>query len=339
MTAGDFNPACLKYGESYHLDPQLGTLLHLADCYEKAGKIASAWANFKDAIEVASRRNWSGQKEPREQLARSRAAALEPRLARLSISVSSADPALEVLQDERLVGRGTWGSAVPVDPGLHTVSARSPGKRTWARSIEVSASGGRIDLVVPELEPENGSAPPSMGPMGPVPMQQQPMQQQPVQQQPMQPYPPQQPMVQQPPPPMPATPPPPAPVEATSRGGSAQKTIGFVVGGAGVVGLGTGLAFGLMRNANVDERDKICPSSVHCSVSEGERVEELTDQGKKNATVSNIAFGVGGAALLLGAVLVLTAGDSKESGKPSAQVHIRSWSSPTSAGASLGGSW
>ena len=55
MGRSNYAVACLKYGESQRLDPQLGTLLHLADCWERAGKTASAWATFKDAIEIASR--------------------------------------------------------------------------------------------------------------------------------------------------------------------------------------------------------------------------------------------------------------------------------------------
>ncbi|MGH7439673.1 MAG: hypothetical protein ACRENE_28625, partial [Polyangiaceae bacterium] len=40
--AGDDAAACPKYAESKHLAPEVGVTLHLADCYAKTGKTASA---------------------------------------------------------------------------------------------------------------------------------------------------------------------------------------------------------------------------------------------------------------------------------------------------------
>ena len=77
MAAGNPAAACPKYAESQRLDPQLGTLLHLADCHEQIGKFASAWAGYKEATELAARRNAAGGNEPRERVARLRAIALE----------------------------------------------------------------------------------------------------------------------------------------------------------------------------------------------------------------------------------------------------------------------
>src|SRR5207244_3867733 len=74
--------ACQKFGESQRLDPQLGTLLHWADCLERNGQTASAWARFRDASEVAAARN-----DRRQNLANERAAKLLPRLSKLQIEV------------------------------------------------------------------------------------------------------------------------------------------------------------------------------------------------------------------------------------------------------------
>src|SRR5215471_6038057 len=53
IAEGNVTDACPKYAESQRLDPQLGTLLHLGECYARADKSASAWASFKDALEIA----------------------------------------------------------------------------------------------------------------------------------------------------------------------------------------------------------------------------------------------------------------------------------------------
>src|SRR5579871_3417882 len=80
MAAHAYAEACPKLAESQRLDPGIGTMLGLADCYEKNGQTASAWAEFREAAGVAARKQ-----DRRESLARENATRLEPLLTRLVI--------------------------------------------------------------------------------------------------------------------------------------------------------------------------------------------------------------------------------------------------------------
>src|SRR5689334_16417638 len=84
MQEGDFGKACGLLERSQHIDPGIGTLLYLAECYEKSGRTASAWATFREAADAAT-----AAKEPqRARTGRERAQRLEPLLSRLTVQVA-----------------------------------------------------------------------------------------------------------------------------------------------------------------------------------------------------------------------------------------------------------
>src|SRR5579859_7253694 len=91
VSAGDYAAACPKFAASQKLDPGVGTALNLADCYERMGRWASAWAEFRSASSAARS---VGARE-REELAAGRAKALEGRLSYLTIT--SATPASSIV--------------------------------------------------------------------------------------------------------------------------------------------------------------------------------------------------------------------------------------------------
>src|SRR5260221_419371 len=129
MAAGKLAEACPKLAESQKLDPGVGTQFNLADCYERLGQTASAWAGF---LEAASTARAMGQGD-REKVAKERAGTLAPRLSRLTITSSEGTPpaGLDIKKDGAPVGRALWGTAIPVDPGSHLVEVSAPGKKTW----------------------------------------------------------------------------------------------------------------------------------------------------------------------------------------------------------------
>ncbi len=85
--------------------------------------------------------------------------------------------------------------------------------------------------------------------------------------------------------------------------GARQRTIGWVVGGGGLVALGVGSYFGLRAIANHDEATSRC-SPLRCTDREAVR---LNDDAKVSASISNVGIGIGLAGVAASAILVLTA--------------------------------
>jgi len=151
---GDFDGACPKFAESQRIDPGLGTMLWLADCYENSGKTASAWGAFMAAAGTAALRH-----DEREKVARERAAHLEPKLVRLRIGIPADLPAgLVIRRDGMTLGNAEWDVAVPVDPGTHVVTATAPGRSPWSTSIRVEVDDRLAAVAVPTLEPVPSAA-------------------------------------------------------------------------------------------------------------------------------------------------------------------------------------
>lgn len=171
MDQGRYAEACPKLAESQRLDPAVGTLLYLGECYEKEGKVASAWATFKSAASAA--RN-AGQTN-REQTAKQRATELEPRLSKLTLIVPSGSEVagLVLERDEIEVGSVAWGSAVPVNPGKHRIVAKAPGKKPWSKDVDVGTQPTVTTVTLPRLEDDNlakpALAPPTATPASPNP--------------------------------------------------------------------------------------------------------------------------------------------------------------------------
>lgn len=151
MKDGRYPEACSKFQESQRIDPGIGTMLYLADCFEKNSQTASAWAVF---LEAAAAAKAAGQAE-REKKARDRASALEPKLNRLSITVVPGGevPGLEVKRDGNPISKALWGTPVPLDPGEHTVEASAPGKKPWSQKIKLDPTTLiATSVVIPTLE-------------------------------------------------------------------------------------------------------------------------------------------------------------------------------------------
>jgi hypothetical protein len=167
VAANMFREACSKFEESQRLDPGIGTQFQLANCYEQSGRTASAWTLF---LEVASEARAQKQSD-REAVARGRAAALQPKLSKLTISVPDAakSPDLEIKRDGVFVGAAQWGAPLPVDPGTHVIAASASRKEPWRTTIEVAAGASATITVAPLHEAP--AAPAAVGFTPPPPVQ------------------------------------------------------------------------------------------------------------------------------------------------------------------------
>ncbi len=247
--------ACPKFAESLRLDTGTGTMLWLADCYERSGKTASAWGQFLEAAETAVK-----TKDAREKIARERSKQLEPRLVKLQIVVPDAVAAqgIEIKRDGSVLGKPLWGTAVPVDPGGHAIVAHAPGFKTWEGSIETSVEGKTVTVTVPKLVADAAPVDPVVAKPEPKP---------------------------------------------GDRGGT-QRTLAFVAGGVGVVGVGLGVVFGLSAKSNLDDSN----ANGHCVNNHCDAIGfQSRSDSKDAATLSTVAFVVGVVALGAGAALYFTA--------------------------------
>jgi serine/threonine-protein kinase len=285
--SGHYAEACPKFEQSQKLDPGLGTQFHLADCWQHVGRTASAWALFR---EVASGARASGQMA-RERVAKDRADALEPFLSKLAIVPGNASTiaGLVIQRDGTEVPREAWGSPVPVDPGKHEVIVSAPAKQAWQSGVDVEGQGKVVTIEVPLLANVATAQAPA-----PVPAAVSAAQPTPV-----------------------PSPPPPSTahrdVGVTSamptseqpvlqnRGG-AQRAVGWILVGAGLVGVGVGAYFGARWMGDHETASLHCPGGACDSIGIASN-----DDADKQARYVVASAGGGLASLIIGTVLVATA--------------------------------
>lgn len=154
--AGRVADACTQFDASLQIDPAIGTLFRLADCYDRIGRTASAWALFSEA----QARSRAAEQDARERMAAERVANLELRLSKLSFSLGdNAPPGLELRMNDVVVPSASWGLELPVDPGPQRLRLSAPGHRAWQGTVVVEKGPSTRKLTLPPLTVEVQAAP------------------------------------------------------------------------------------------------------------------------------------------------------------------------------------
>lgn len=277
--AKKYAEACPKFEAAMRLDPGMGTLFNLSDCHEQIGRTASAWSGFRDVASLAKAANLPD----REQAARDRAAALEPRLARVRIVVPPelASVALTITRDGSQVPSALIGSAIPLDPGTHTIRVAAEGREPFETQVTLSPKGGTVDVQVPALAPKKSDGPAATATSAPTSA--------------------------------PAGTAGPGPTSAPTSTGAPpdvsprpwQKPLGIVATIAGALGAGAGVAVGFMAKGKFDDSNQgNCDAATDVCNTEG--LQMRSDA----VALGNIATGVLVAGSVIGAagiVLWITA--------------------------------
>lgn len=289
VNEGQVDEACLKFEESQRIDPSTGTLLNLADCHEKQGKLAMAWNEYSAAV-LAARRD---QRADRVSFAQERILAIEPKLSKLTILLPSSHEVegLQIELDKTKVGRAALGMPLPIDSGAHILVVRAPGKQTWQSSFNVEP--GPSEVLIPKLV--NQAEPPVAFPASPGSEV----------------------------------------VDQAGSAGATQRTIAYVVGGLGVVGVGIGVGFGIVALDKFGQSNHQGCDGNDCD----ETGSKLRNEARDAGDIATIAMISGGALLASAVVIYFTAPHT-----PKMQTSSLNWAArlnPVRAGGAfeLGATW
>ena len=133
MDEGKLDEACARFEKSYALEGALGSLLNLANCEEKRGKLRVALEHWKKAAATA------GDQEKNRLYALGRAGALEDKLGFVMVVMGTSVAGAVATIDGEVVA---LGEKVAVEPGKHVIEVTANGQ-TQRREVTVDAKETR----------------------------------------------------------------------------------------------------------------------------------------------------------------------------------------------------
>lgn len=146
LMATDVAQACDKFDASLRENPAaLGTLLNVALCAEKLGRVATAYERFTEARDRAKEQNLSIHQSAAEE----HLAILAPQVPHLGIALTEPLPELTVLVDDRVIPSAQLAE-VAVDPGERVIVVSAPGRLPFRTKVTIAASQRR-SIAIPAL--------------------------------------------------------------------------------------------------------------------------------------------------------------------------------------------
>ncbi len=237
LANAEYSLACTAFEQSQSADPAIGTQLNIALCYEKWGKLATAYAVYLDTERAARE-----LKDKRSTVARRQADALEPKLARLRVTLpDGVDPYAIYLLDAKEIDAAKLASELVLDVGAHVIEARVAGMPPSKNEITLKAGQrAKLELEVPVAQ---------VKPQPPEPVAVQPA-------------------------PTPAQPAP----QSTRSGPMLFGGIGLAVAGAAAMGVASYIA--LDARSDYDAVKERCPDSMCPSLADFEATRDARDRAR-----------------------------------------------------------
>jgi tetratricopeptide (TPR) repeat protein len=154
---GRYADAASLLEASNRLSPGAGAYLLLGDSYERLGRLRSARDAFRQALQLAGARG----DVDKEYQAKTREAALAPRLPHIEVRVAQpVPPGLLVTLNGIELSLGELNVPTALDAGRYRVAAQAPGYRPFSSDLQLSNDGSQpfgVHVVAIQLSPGEAS--------------------------------------------------------------------------------------------------------------------------------------------------------------------------------------
>lgn len=307
--AGDYAQAVDLFQRAESLVHAPPHLLYMARANEKLGRLVTARELYNKIIRENLPPSAPQAFRDAQAAAEEEIRAVEPRLARLTVSIAAPPGVVPVVtMDGKEVPAALLGVPRPVDPGEHLVEAKAEGYRAAQQSTTLSEGGtGTVELTL-EVDP-NAPAAPAPEPAANTEPHQVAM-------------------------------PTAMPADAGPREQrSGLRTPAYVAFGVGAVGVGAGILFTLQsasKRSDADEMYEECASrgvDGQCKKDDplSSEVASLDDEAGTARTLAIVGYAAGGLGIAAGVTLLLLDMQSKSS---ASEPRIVPWVGYQSAGVS-----